>query len=498
MDPNNHANLDPLPPHSPETEKAALASIFDAARAGSQTEVDNFLQQLSPNYFYDLRHRSLYMEMNRMRQAGHAIDLVTTYTWLQHEKQLEAVGGFEYWNQLSVQEVMYIMFPAYALTLQKLAARRWALGEGTRISIKAREGDLDLKQLRAEIGSALDTLDKATHRDRPLIEIVTLAEAKAYVPEPKTFLVGADMISLGEVTVIAGLPGLGKSRLANTLAFAGARGKGEWMGYVVRRPYRTLILQSENSMRRIQSEVKDLPESYGEFVRFSKPTSLSFGVPDFRHAVRRIFENWPFDVVIIDPWSDVVRDEKFSDYQEGLENVMASLPPGDQRPAIVIVAHLKKGVLGDKRMTGRQLMGQVSGSMRLMQKARTAFMLQPASDDISDDRVIFDCGKSNNDTPLPMSAWYRRNGDFVTCPIFDFDEWLSPSEDKRAGSVTEDVMKGILNGRKITLKLLVNELKDKGYSQATAYRAAQCQDKYAALFTGKLVEEDGFLTWRES
>ena len=489
--------IDELPPHDPKIEQSALMCVLDAGCVdASQTEASTMLHQLRPSYFYDIRHKNFHAELVKMRMAEHALVIPIIWTWLKSHKKIDEIGGEYYVNELfgMLPGTLHLMFPDFLKTLKGYHIRRWALAQSVVLQQQAKQGDIDMTNLRAQLSEALEKVDKASDMDQPLLEVVTIKEAKAYVPEAKTFLVGADMVSLGELTVIAGLPGLGKSRLANTLAFSGARGDGEWMGYVVRRRWRTLVLQSENSMRRIQSEVKDLPESFEDFVRFSKPTALTFGLSEFRQAVRRYYEQWPFDMLIVDPWSDVVRDEKFSDYQEALENMMASLPAGERRPAIVIVAHLKKTVLGEKRMTGRQLMGQVSGSMRLMQKARTAFMLQPASDDMTDDRVIFDCGKSNNDQPLAMSAWHRCNGNFLPCASFDFDEWINPPEESRK-SVTLEVMQELFeNGkRRATRAHLAEDLKGKGYSQATAYRVLGLKGKFADY-----LEEDseGLLAWK--
>ena len=54
------------------------------------------------------------------------------------------------------------------------------------------------------------------------------------MPNPASFMVGDDMIVRGELCCLAGWGGVGKSMCANTLAYAGARGRGEWMAGVVK------------------------------------------------------------------------------------------------------------------------------------------------------------------------------------------------------------------------------------------------------------------------
>jgi CheY-like chemotaxis protein len=146
---------------------------------------------------------------------------------------------------------------------------------------------------------------------------------------------------------------VGKSRLANTLAFAGARGAGEWMGYLVKRRFRTLVLQSENGPRRIQSEVAGLPREWDEHVRLSLPTWMRFGEPAFRQELRRLWESWPFDVLIVDNMNDVAKADGREDFLEALDNIRASLPVYPDAPAVVVVAHLRKSRGGAAHGPGR-------------------------------------------------------------------------------------------------------------------------------------------------
>jgi hypothetical protein len=480
-----------LPPHETEVERAALGCVLMASE--SQAEVDALLLQLRPQLFYDLRHRNLLVELTKLRMDGHALDMVTLHSWLKGREM--DCGGSAYFSSHYDRVPSVQMFSEYLKQLKALARRRWALAESARLAERARNGDLDLADLRAEFSDALEKVEKDSAGETRLIPLLTIAELKAYVPEPRMFLIGSDMVSLAEITLLAGLPGIGKSRLARCLAFALARGTGHWMGYEVRRKARSLILQSEDSIRRIQSEVKDLPDDVGEWLRISAPTSLNFSSPQFRAELRRIWEDWPFDVLIIDPWSDVIRDEKFADMQEALENVLASLPGGDRRPAIVIVAHLKKQVLTERPMIGRQLLGQISGSFRIGQKARTVFVLQQVSMETDDDRVIFDCAKANNELPQPMSCWYRRNREFLPCHDFDFDAWLTPPEEgARSHKPEREDWAKIFSGGPagMTKKTLADRLmQDRRCATASAYRWID-----GAVKAGLLTEAAGVIGWK--
>jgi hypothetical protein len=269
------------------------------------------------------------------------------------------------------------------------------------------------------------------------------------------------------------------------------------MGYDVRRKFRTLVLQSEGHMRRMQREFMEASPAAGEFVRFSKPTHLAFGDVSFRAELRRFYESWPFDVIVIDNWSDCVLDDKFADYQQGMDNIRAALPAGDDTPAIVIVAHLSKAVIKSERaMTGRELMAHVSGSFRIGQKARTVFTLVRAwPQEADDDAVIFDCAKANNDRPLPISAWHRCPIEFKPYRDFDIDEWIAPPEDGQyygAEARERSVRDALGGGRLVTQTRLAEEIATKvGNHPATVQRWIKRLKE-----EGKIEEVDGEIRWQ--
>ncbi|MCX8156620.1 MAG: AAA family ATPase [Verrucomicrobiae bacterium] len=490
---------DNLPPFDEQAERAALACVL---LAPSAVEQGALLEQLRPKLFFDGRHRQLFELMTALRSEGHAVDLVT----LLHLAQARKAEVDAAWlSGLMDAAHSVVNFPHYLGILQDLAARRWTLQRSARLQELARNGEFSLETVKAELAELWEKTARIGEQSRPWLEIVTIEELKRYQPDPGTFLIGADMVSRGELCLIAGWAGLGKSRLANTLAFAGARGAGTWMGYEVKRQFRTLVLQCENSLRRLKTEIEDLPASYQDWVKFSKPCPLAFHRPEFRSELRRFWDQWPFDVLIIDHWLEVAREEGQADHMEALDNIWSSLPRGDKAPALVIIAHMRKQRGGEnwRPKTGRELLSEVSGSYAIGAKARTVFVIQPATMEADDDRIVFDCAKSNNDTPLPMSAWHRRNGAFQPCLDFDFDTWLNPPDDRggKQRQVTDQVMRDIFHqGRRALCRLDAVEAlcQATGLATSTAYKYFDGgKTPQGDRFKDHLVEKDGLLWWRE-
>lgn len=484
---------DRLPPHDAEAERGALGCVLLAGAEGSTAEQDAILGQLRPPLFYDLRHQSILAAMNTLRAERHAVDSLTLFSELRRLDSVDAVGGLTYLQNIENETPSWRAFPTILGTLEGQALRRWTLAKQETLAKLATAPGLTVEDLRAEFAELSEHAERIGTASAPLVEFVSPSTARAYVADPRTYLLGEGLISRGELTVIAGWPGLGKSRLATTLAVAGARGAG-WMGYPMRRRFRTVIVQSENSLARLKSEFDAVPDDdLDEWISVSKPSALRFSDPRFRRELRRVLVDRKADLLIVDPWSDVTRDEGFADHQEALDNLRDVTGMGDQAPALVMVAHLRKQRGGDSwhPKSGRELLHELAGSFALGAKARTVFVLQPASMDPADDRVVFDAGKSNNETPEPASCWHRRNGAFLPAAGFDFETWLNPPEEARGKIIKADTMKRILAGRMVARKALVEELKSAGYGASTAYRKTDPDGEFA----GSLVENDGLLSW---
>lgn len=487
-----------MPPYSEAAERAALACILLAGQ-DSQQEVDALLLQLRPGLFYDGRNQALLLALTQMRIEQHAVDQVTAFTWMKTHEPRAA----ELWPAVALaalaQEIgSYANFKFYLEELRLLARRRWCLAKAAELHALVNSSQVKEEDIQDKFAELFEKSSRMGEASKPKIEVWTVDQYKSYVPDPKTFLIGADIISLGELAVIAGWQGLGKTRLANTLAYAGAVGRGEWMGYEVKRRFKTLILQSENNPRRVQSETKEWIQEAGECVRISLPTFMQFGDPAFRAELRRYWYSWPFDMLILDNMNDVARDEGRADYLEALDNIRASLPPYPHTPALVIIAHTRKQRGGEnwRPKAGRELMHEIAGSLVLTAKARTVFAIQPVTMDMEDTRIVFETAKCNNEVPLPRSAWHVANKHFLPCQNWNEQEWLNPPDDSQAKEITLDTLKTLFADGKRQLKkgVAIEELRQ---AAGVAYStAARYLNPKASKFKDYLAEQDGMLIWK--
>jgi hypothetical protein len=249
------------------------------------------------------------------------------------------------------------------------------------------------------------------------------SELAAYVVPEDVPLIGDLHVYKGGIFVLGGAAGVGKSFCLSQLAISGATG-APWFGLTVHRRFRTMILQAENGLVRLSSEYRvhcevDLDES----VRISGDVdTFAFEDPAFCEEFRREIEAFQPDVIVLDPWNRAARDSMEKDFRQAFDNIIACLPAGDARPALMICAHTRKPRLGESAK-GRGLLNLLSGSLVLGSIPRAAFVLQAATDDVEGNEFVFSCCKNNNGPLGPATAWRREGVRFVG-PVEEFD-WES-------------------------------------------------------------------------
>jgi hypothetical protein len=183
-----------------------------------------------------------------------------------------------------------------------------------------------------------------------------------------------------------------------------------------------LIVQNENGRFRLKKEFSELDARLlDRFVRVSEPPpfGLTFDDSEFREDLSAIIARFLPDLVIIDPWNAAARDEKARNYQDTFNLIRQVVPGGDDGPAIGIVAHTRKPQ-SDEQVNGRALLNLLAGAYVLGSVPRT---MQAASDDVTEDRIVWTCCKNNDGELGKRSAWIRRNGLFDPLTDFDWEAW---------------------------------------------------------------------------
>jgi AAA domain len=293
--------------------------------------------------------------------------------------------------------------------------------------------------------------------------------------------------------VIGGAPGIGKSRALVALAVAGAT-QSDWFGLKTHRRFKMMIIQTENGLFRLSKEFGELNcDALESYVRVCPPPpyGLCFRRDDFRAQLSAAIADFQPELVGFDPWNAAAREQDSREYLDTFDALKSVLPLGDDAPALVIVAHTRKPK-ADERTSGRALLNLLAGSYVLGSVPRTVFVMQAASDDTTDNRIVWTCCKNNDGELGGRSAWERRNGLFAPVTDFDFDAFDAPEKDRREVISEADVAAVFENGAltKSEARKLLEE--STGARRSTCYYALDPDGRFAK----HLNHSEGKLTWK--
>ena len=314
---------------------------------------------------------------------------------------------------------------------------------------------------------------------------------------PKDFVLLGDFhLTRGGISVLGGAPGVGKSRATLGLAIAGATGQ-PWMGHQIHARFRTLIVQIENGNYRLKIELQDafanLPGvNMDEWLRITPPPKygLAFHEPGFRGDLARVIREFKPALIIIDPWNRVAEGDKQADYRQAIDDILSCLPDAaEEKPAVLILHHMRKKGSEHTRKQGRDLLHELAGSYQIGSAARCVFILEAASNDTADPSVVLTCCKNNDGKEGKPSAWIRCNGLFQPAIGFDMVAFHESGQSQPYGAPEELIQRALSGMRGET----------KGQAAIRLVEANVCQrtKAYQLLSSHPRVETDseGKLWW---
>lgn len=271
--------------------------------------------------------------------------------------------------------------------------------------------------------------DSKGNAKKPPFRVWTLGELRKLEIPGHLNLAGDWHIHKGAMTALVGGWGLGKSFAALWLACLGATGKGNWLGYEVKRKFKTLVIQTENTYLRLIMDSKRLPLP-DEFDQHVKIIDFDMGRADIRDeevftSLKRLIEADGFDLVVVDPWNAFTEDANEKEVKATIRRIM-SLCTGldrDKVPGFLILTHTRK-TRADDNHQGRQNAEKAAGSYVILSNARCVINYDPYSTDSNDVRVLVYCTKKNlGKDKGGTTAWEQVDEGFRQIENFDFDEW---------------------------------------------------------------------------
>jgi len=264
-----------------------------------------------------------------------------------------------------------------------------------------------------------------------------LANFQAYVPSPGRDILGHAILRRESLCLLMGQPGLGKSSFALALAVANVKAETEFAGIPLHPvACRWLFVGSENGKDRWKADLDTIAKTLepGQTKAFRERVMVAAvfddDAPDLTlpHAEGRIRETVKAaraDVVVLDPWGDLVEDEIKSDVVRGaILALRRAVKAGNPEAATLLICHAKAGREAVADFVGN--FGGVTaqrGNRMLTSSARAALLLVPHDEESRD--LVLSLAKCNDGSGLaPRRVRLDRNAwRVVVDPDFDIASW---------------------------------------------------------------------------
>lgn len=271
------------------------------------------------------------------------------------------------------------------------------------------------------------------------LQAIPLRGYMAFGPPEQPQLVASGLLDGQSKVILAGVPKIGKSRLALNFAFALAT-KTDFIGFPVLKAARVLFIQFEVSERRFRMRVNDMaramkipPDNSLDFFLITLPRlrmDVREGISEFYRLVRVC----KADVVFLDPMVKLHtgNENEQSDMQVLLNTLDDAIE--DLGISIVLVHHLSKAGDGESwaRIRGSSYIPAWADSMLIMERA-------------------------SQDAPPQVRGILRNGEDFVRAIKFEANHTLQLIGDIRAAmkdAIKDEVFLSVgLNRKQIAAKV---------------------------------------------
>jgi|SRR5215469_4778101 len=325
---------------------------------------------------------------------------------------------------------------------------------------------------------------------KDFLQFYSVSEVKSYEPPPGLALIGDHHVVRGSVTVIAGPPGVGKSRASVYLAVCGAT-QQPFFGLTVHSKFKTMILQCENGLYRLKNEFSSIDIEHNDFIRISDPPPYGFLFKrsDFRAFLKDKIAEFMPGVFVIDPWNRVEHGQDSRDYLDSFALVQSILPQGDLIPALIINAHHRKS--GNEGVgVGRDLLKELSGGLALGSVPRTVFAMLHASDDTEENRIVWTCCKNNDGSLGKRSAWERKDGLFIPVSNFDWVDFDSATKADKRVTISDEMIEEVFEDGALTRVMARDKLMElSGATRGAVYKVLSPKGRFSdrLVFNGDMI-----------
>jgi hypothetical protein len=322
---------------------------------------------------------------------------------------------------------------------------------------------------------------------RPPLTVRTPGELLAMEFDDSDVILDDRLLAESQSLVIAAQGGAGKSRLLIQFIAAQVCGRDFLNFKTYNAGLSWLVLQTENSNRRLQSDLTRIKRWLGEdYPAFNERVSfhtvendsdgfVSLESVENQNAIADLITQTDPNIVVIDPLTDVAIGDlnKDVDMRATLMPLSQICRRGDPNRAIVVLHHAVTGKSGASKAVGYDRASFARNSKALLAWTRGQINIAPVDAD-SNDRLVVACGKNSNGKEFQPFA-IKLNADMIyevdtTVDIAEWQQDMTGSKDKTP-SMTPDRLRELCATAGSTKKELAKAImEDCGCYRGSAYR----------------------------
>lgn len=408
-------------------ELSALAAAIEAGNAPLPVYLDRLIRN-APESFDDARAGQIAVTVRTMRHVGEPMNF--------------AIIGEKHLPHLTFISTELVNAALPLESAEFYAEKCWQTFQVRRA--KSIFGDAHENLTAAPdkaatiIANVQTALDSVANEKANGFTIRTPDEILEMVFDDRDIILGDRIMAEGQSCVIAAAGGVGKSRLVLQLPACVTTGR-KFLNFTTGKENSIwLFLQTENSNRRLQDDLKRLKSWLGDdwpkfaaSVKFHTVENDTDGFvnldsPDAVANIQSAIKLHAADNIVIDPLNDFgIGDlSKDADMKLTLQTLSRICRKGNPKRAILVLHHALTGKAGASRATGFDRASFGRNSKTLHAWTRAQINLAPADPD-SNDRLIVACGKCSNGREFQTFA-VRLNPDtmiYECDPTVDVNQW---------------------------------------------------------------------------
>jgi len=315
---------------------------------------------------------------------------------------------------------------------------------------------------------------KATENPFP---IWTAANFAAYEPTPDRDILGQAILRAGNLTLLMGQPGLGKSTASFALAVANVRGDHDFAGISLNpKPRRWLFVGNENgkdrwkehfadAARTLNAEQQTALDKQIHVAALFEDENPDLTLPDREDRLESTVRAAQADVVVLDPWTEIVPNEVESMMvRASIASLRGAIRRANPDAAILVVCHAKAGKEMVADSLGNFGAGNAQrGNRMLYSSARASLLLVPFAEEGTD--LVLALNKCNDGPKMgPRRITFDRKAfRYVEREDFNLEEWTEHlrAKTRPKRKVTAEVIEDSVREGHNTSKALVAHLADR-------------------------------------